>query len=56
MVHTVQRYAKLVAALIGTAVTAGAGVIAPEGLEWLAFIGALVTTFAVYRIPNRPAE
>ena len=56
MVQTAQKYAKLIAALIGTAVTAGAGVIAPEGLEWLAFIGALITTFAVYAIPNVTAE
>jgi len=51
-----QEYAKLIAALIGTTVTAGVVVLAPEALEWLSFVGALVTTFAVYQVPNRVAE
>jgi hypothetical protein len=51
----IQEYAKLLAALIGTAVTAGTSVIAPDDLEWLSFIGAIITTFAVYRIPNTVA-
>jgi len=54
MIQKAQAYAKLIAALIGTAVTAGTSVIAPDGLEWLSFIGALITTFAVYAIPNVP--
>lgn len=56
MLEKIQPYAKFVAALLGTAITAGAGVIAPEGLEWLAFIGAIVTTVAVFAVPNVPAE
>jgi len=54
MIEKAQAYAKLIAALIGTAVTSGTAVIAPDGLEWLSFIGALLTTFAVYAIPNVP--
>lgn len=55
MLAKIQPYAKFVAALIGTAVTAGSSLIVPEGLEWLTFIGALVTTVAVYAVPNIPA-
>jgi len=54
MIQKAQAYAKLIAALIGTAVTSGTAVIAPDGLEWLTFIGTLLTTFAVYAIPNVP--
>jgi hypothetical protein len=56
MFTKVQEYAKFIAALIGTAVTAGTTLIPNEGLEYLAFIGALVTAVAVYAIPNKPAE
>tara|TARA_R110002124_G_scaffold5003_8_gene31484 strand:+ start:4648 stop:4821 length:174 start_codon:yes stop_codon:yes gene_type:complete len=52
MFTKVQAYAKFIAALIGTAVTAGTTLIPADGLEWLTFVGALLTTLAVYAIPN----
>ena len=55
MLNKIQPYAKFVAALIGTAVTAGGSLLLPEALEWLTFIGALITTVAVYAVPNVPA-
>ena len=54
MFKNIQAYSKFVAALIGTAVTAGSSLIVPEGLKWLTFVGALLTTVAVYAVPNVP--
>lgn len=54
MLNKIRPYAKFVAALIGTAVTAGSSLLLPEALEWLAFAGALLTTVAVYAVPNTP--
>ena len=56
MLETIQPYAKFVAALIGTAITAGSSLFLPEALEWLTFVGAIVTTIAVYAVPNVPAD
>ena len=56
MLSKIQPYAKFIAALIGTALTAGTTLIPAEGLEYLAFVGALITTIAVYSIPNKTAE
>lgn len=56
MLTKIQPYAKFLAALIGTAVTAGSSLILPEGLEWLTFAGALLTTIAVYSVPNTPVD
>ena len=52
MFEKAQAYAKFIAALIGTAATAGTTLIPAEGLEWLTFLGAILTTVAVYAIPN----
>ena len=54
--HVIQRHVKFVAALIGVTLTAGVGVIAPEALQWMGFVGALVTAVAVYAIPNAISE
>lgn len=56
MFTKVQEYAKFIAALIGSAVTAGATLLPAEGLEWLSFVAALLTAVAVYAVPNKPAE
>lgn len=54
MVSKIQAYAKFVAALIGTAVTAGTTLIPADGVQWLTFIAALLTSVAVYAFPNIP--
>lgn len=56
MFEKVQHYAKFIAAIIGTAVTAGASLIPDDGLKWLAFLAAILTSVAVYAVPNKPAE
>lgn len=56
MFEKAQHYAKFIAALIGTAVTAGATLIPEEGLNWLAFVAALLTSLAVYAVPNKQPE
>lgn len=51
------RYAKAVAALLGTISTWGVTAIADEGIngiEWFGLLGALGTIAAVYGIPNTP--
>lgn len=56
MFTKIQHYSKFIAALIGTAVTAGTTLIPAEGIEWLTFVGALLTAVAVYAVPNKPVE
>ena len=56
MFAKIQVYAKFVAALVGTAVTAGTTLIPAEGIEWLTFVSALLTTVAVYAVPNKEPD
>lgn len=56
MFEKAKHYAKFIAALLGTAVTAGATLIPEEGLEWLAFVAAILTSIAVYAVPNKQPE
>lgn len=58
MFEKIQHYAKFIVALLGTVITAGATLIPENDLKWIAFVLALVTSFAVYQVPNKqtPAE
>jgi|VirMetMinimDraft_7_1064189.scaffolds.fasta_scaffold121767_1 hypothetical protein len=48
----IARYSKLIAGLIAVTLTAGAGLIAPEGLEWLSLLGALVGVVTIWAAPK----
>jgi hypothetical protein len=52
MSDKISRYSKLIAGLIAVTLTAGVGLIAPEGLEWLALVGALVGVVGIWAAPK----
>jgi hypothetical protein len=52
MSDNIARYSKLIAGLIAVTLTAGVGLIAPEGLEWLALVGALVGVVGIWAAPK----
>ncbi len=52
MFKKIQQYSKLVGALIAVTLTAGTGLIAPAGLEWLSLVAALVGLVAVWQAPK----
>jgi len=45
-------YAKAIAALLGSIVTALLAVLPPEEYRWLVIIGVVLTAVATWRIPN----
>jgi hypothetical protein len=55
MSDKISRYSKLIAGLIAVTLTAGVGLIAPEGLEWLALVGALVGVVGIWAAPKNTA-
>lgn len=46
------QYAKAIAALIGSVVTALLAVLPPAEFRWLAIVGVVATTVATWAIPN----
>lgn len=56
----VMKYAKAIAALIGSIVTALLAELPPDQYRWLAIVGVVATTIATWAIPNyidtTPAE
>lgn len=56
MFEKVQHYAKFVAALLGTVITAGTTLIPDEDLKWVSFAAAILTSIAVYAVPNKQPE
>lgn len=49
----IQKYAKFIVAILGAAVTAGAGLIPDDTLNWIAFAAAILTAVGVYAVPNK---
>lgn len=56
MIQKISRYAKFVAAIVGAVLTAGAGLVPADWGQWLAFVLAIVTAVAVYKVPNAKVE
>lgn len=49
-------YAKTIAALVGSVVTALLGVLPAEEYRWLVIVGVICTAVATYAVPNKGAS
>lgn len=54
MFSKIQQYAKAIAALVGSLLTAGVFVLPDEVQAYVGLALAILTTVATYRIPNAP--
>lgn len=56
MIETIKQYAKFVAALIGAAVVAFAGLLPVDVATWAQAVAAFLTAVSVLVIPNTSVE
>lgn len=54
--NKVMESAKMIAAFLGSIVTALLGVLPPDDFKWLAVVGVVLTAVATYAIPNAEPE
>lgn len=55
MIETIKQYAKFIAALIGAAVVAFAGLLPEDVSVWAQAVAAFLSAVAVLAVPNAPA-